>query len=154
MMSQEIFNSPYAVTAFRKYSEPIPDSFPTPASNLQSESLVALSRMAKENQVWLIGGSIPEIEEKTDNVYNTCTVYDPDGNLVVKHRKVHLFDIDIPGRQRFKESETLTGGKDLNTFTTPFGKIGLGICYDVVSWQLDNHTYHAKNDHSASLKWQ
>jgi len=50
---------------------------------------------------------------------------------VVKHRKVHLFDIDIPGKQYFKESETLTGGDKLNMFETPFGKIGLGICYDV-----------------------
>jgi predicted amidohydrolase len=74
------------------------------------------------------------------------------GDLVVKHRKVHLFDIDIPGKQYFKvhqresgrysffttyiefqqESETLTGGDTLNMFETPFGKIGLGICYDVV----------------------
>lgn len=54
------------------------------------------------------------------------------GDLVVKHRKVHLFDIDIPGKQTFKESETLTGGTTLNTFETTFGKIGLGICYDIV----------------------
>jgi predicted amidohydrolase len=47
-------------------------------------------------------GSIPEIEEKTNNIYNTCTVYNPQGDLIVKHRKVHLFDIDIPGKQYFK----------------------------------------------------
>lgn len=47
-------------------------------------------------------GSIPEIEKDTDNIYNTCTVYNPDGDLIVKHRKVHLFDIDIPGKQTFK----------------------------------------------------
>lgn len=60
-------------------------------------------------------------------------MYNPEGGLVAKHRKVHLFDIDIPGKQTFKESETLTGGDTLNTFETPFGKIGLGICYDIVS---------------------
>lgn len=117
----------------------------------ESESLVALSGMAKTHGVWLIGGSIPEIERQTDKIYNTCTVYNPQGrppplpcpstqnaetappgDLVVKHRKVHLFDIDIPGKQTFKESETLTGGTTLNTFETPFGKIGLGICYDIV----------------------
>jgi predicted amidohydrolase len=51
-----------------------------------------------------ITGSIPEIESDTDHIYNTCTVYNPDGDLVVKHRKVHLFDIDIPGKQTFKVS--------------------------------------------------
>ncbi|KAJ9095838.1 hypothetical protein QFC20_006547 [Naganishia adeliensis] len=132
----EIFNSPYAVTAFRSYAEPIPSSFPTPASSLaehtsESESVAALSGMAKTHGVWVIGGSIPEIEKATDKIYNTCTVYNPNGDLVVKHRKVHLFDIDIPGKQTFKESETLTGGTTLNTFETPFGKIGLGICYDI-----------------------
>lgn len=127
----EIFNSPYAVTAFRKYSESIPNGLPARAGSLESESTKALSQMAKENKIWLIGGSIPEIESDTDHIYNTCTVYNPDGDLVVKHRKVHLFDIDIPGKQTFKESETLTGGNTLNAFETPFGKIGLGICYDI-----------------------
>jgi predicted amidohydrolase len=103
MLPQEIFNSPYAVTAFRQYSEPIPDTFPTKAADLHgpnaSESLVALSQMAKDNNIWLIGGrnrqrsdvlrdlslisriagSIPEIEKSTDNLYNTCTVYNPEG---------------------------------------------------------------------------
>lgn len=66
---------------------------------------------------------------------------------MAKHRKVHLFDINIPGRQVFKvshttsaavqwltydqESDSLTGGDKLTTFTAPFGKIGLGICYDI-----------------------
>ncbi|GHJ85835.1 hypothetical protein NliqN6_2237 [Naganishia liquefaciens] len=132
----EIFNSPYAVTAFRQYAEPIPSTFPVRAADIvhlggESESIVALSGMAKTHGVWLIGGSIPEIEKQTDKIYNTCTVYNPQGDLVVKHRKVHLFDIDIPGKQTFKESETLTGGTTLNTFDTPFGKIGLGICYDI-----------------------
>ncbi|KAJ7849158.1 carbon-nitrogen hydrolase, partial [Mycena olivaceomarginata] len=53
------------------------------------------------------------------------------GNLVALHRKVHLFDIDIPGKITFKESETLTGGSTMNYFDTEFARIGLGICYDV-----------------------
>jgi len=47
------------------------------------------------------------------------------------HRKVHLFDINIPGKIKFKESETLTGGKTTNFFDTDFARIGLGICYDI-----------------------
>jgi omega-amidase len=95
-----------------------------------SESVRMLSSAAKEVKRWLIGGSIPE-KGTDDKLYNTCTVYDPEGNLVAMHRKVHLFDIDIPGKIKFKESETLTGGSSLNSFDTGFAKIGLGICYDI-----------------------
>lgn len=55
-----------------------------------------------------------------------------EGKMVAKHRKVHLFDIDIPGRQTFKESDTLSPGVQLTSFEAPFGKIGVGICYDIV----------------------
>lgn len=97
----------------------------------KSDSVKALSEMAKETGVWLLGGSIPERDESDGKLYNTATVYNPKGELVAIHRKVHLFDIDIPGGITFKESETLTGGTKLTSFETEFGKIGLGICYDV-----------------------
>jgi len=90
-----------------------------------------LSSAAKEACAWLIGGSIPERDVENDKLYNTCTVYNPNGDLVTMHRKVHLFDIDIPGKIKFKESETLTGGTTLNSFDTGFARIGLGICYDI-----------------------
>ncbi|KAI0050037.1 carbon-nitrogen hydrolase [Auriscalpium vulgare] len=90
-----------------------------------------LSDAAKEEGVWLLGGSIPERDPADGKVYNTATVYSPAGELVATHRKVHLFDIDIPGKIKFKESETLTGGSSTNYFDTDFARIGLGICYDV-----------------------
>ncbi|WVO13377.1 hypothetical protein L204_100992 [Cryptococcus depauperatus] len=131
----EIWNSPYAVTSFREYSERVPavgsrwlDVY---KEEEEGETVRALREMARNSGCWLIGGSIPERDVKTDNIYNTCTVYDPEGTLVAVHQKVHLFDIDIPGKQTFKESDTLTGGSRLTTFTAPFGKIGLGICYDI-----------------------
>ncbi|CCO28054.1 DnaJ homolog subfamily A member 2 [Rhizoctonia solani AG-1 IB] len=97
----------------------------------KSESVKALSAMAKETGTWLLGGSIPERDESDGKLYNTATVYNPQGELIAIHRKVHLFDIDIPGGITFKESETLTGGTKLTSFQTEFGKIGLAICYDV-----------------------
>ncbi|WVQ85474.1 hypothetical protein IAT38_007639 [Cryptococcus sp. DSM 104549] len=136
----EIWNSPYAVTSFREYSERVPEVGSRWAEKgktegkegkEEGETVRAMREMARESGCWLIGGSIPERCDKTDNIYNTCTVYDPEGTLVAVHQKVHLFDIDIPGRQTFKESDTLTGGDHLTTFETPFGKIGLGICYDI-----------------------
>jgi len=127
----ECFNSPYGHVHFPVHAESIAY---TPGQlydvgKSESESVRMLSAAARETGAWLIGGSIPENAD--GKVYNTCTVYSPKGELIAMHRKVHLFDIDIPGKITFKESETLTGGKTLNFFDTDFARIGLGICYDV-----------------------
>lgn len=115
----ECFNSPYGTSYFKEYAEEIPSG----------ETSKALSAAAKENQVYLVGGSIPESDGSA--WYNTCTVWSPQGDLIAKHRKVHLFDIDIPNGIRFKESDILSPGNSLTTFQTDFCKIGLGICYDL-----------------------
>ncbi|KZV61869.1 carbon-nitrogen hydrolase [Peniophora sp. CONT] len=127
----ECFNSPYGAQHFPQYAEEIGftgEGFDM--SKTKSESVRMLSEAAKAAGVWLLGGSIPE-RDASENLYNTAMVYSPQGELVRIHRKVHLFDIDIPGKITFKESETLTGGKDTNYFDTEFARIGLGICYDV-----------------------
>lgn len=54
-----------------------------------------------------------------------------DGEILAKHRKVHLFDIDVPGRITFKESDTLSPGQTVTVVDTPYGRIGIGICYDI-----------------------
>ncbi|CAG8568293.1 1965_t:CDS:2 [Diversispora eburnea] len=117
----ECFNSPYGTQYFDQYAEFIPNG----------ESIKTLSEAAKETKAYIIGGSIPERDETTKKLYNTCTVYDPEGNLIAKHHKVHLFDIDIPGRITFQESKTLDPGNSLTHFDTEYGKIGIGICYDI-----------------------
>ncbi|KDQ33680.1 hypothetical protein PLEOSDRAFT_1073871 [Pleurotus ostreatus PC15] len=129
----ECFNSPYGHVHFPVYAEEIGYTPGTPydIAKSTSESVKMLSEVAKETKSWLIGGSIPEKDDTDGKIYNTCTVYSPAGELVCMHRKVHLFDIDIPGKITFKESETLTGGKSMNFFDTEFARIGLGICYDV-----------------------
>ncbi|KAF9533332.1 carbon-nitrogen hydrolase [Crepidotus variabilis] len=128
----ECFNSPYGHIHFPVYAEPIGfvPGKPYDIDQCQSESVKMLSTVARETSTWLIGGSIPECDSN-GKVFNTCTVYDPKGALVATHRKVHLFDIDIPGQIKFKESETLTGGSSLSHFDAGFAKIGLGICYDI-----------------------
>lgn len=70
-------------------------------------------------------------EDGQEKIYNTCLVINPEGAVVAKHRKVHLFDIDVPGGIRFFESETLSPGQTVSHFSSPFGEIGVGICYDI-----------------------
>jgi omega-amidase len=124
----EIWNSPYATSSFPIYAEEIPvDAAHLDAS--KSPSTAMLIATARELKVFLVGGSIPE--ECDGKVYNTCIVVSPEGEIVAKHRKVHLFDIDVPGKITFKESDTLTAGNETTTFDTPFGKIGVAICYDI-----------------------
>jgi omega-amidase len=83
----------------------------------------------KENSAYLIGGSIPE--QKDSKLFNTSLMFSPNGKLMAVHRKVHLFDIDVPGKIKFQESEVLTGGQTLTDFDTEYGKVGVAICYDV-----------------------
>lgn len=74
-------------------------------------------------------GSIPERDGS--KVYNTCTVWGPDGTMLARHRKMHLFDICVPGGVTFRESDTLTAGDAVTTFDTPFCRFGVAICYDI-----------------------
>ncbi|CAK9824987.1 Omega-amidase NIT2 [Anthophora retusa] len=115
----ECFNSPYGIQYFPKYAEKITDG----------ETCRALSKAAKENSIYVIGGTIPEIDG--DKLYNTCTVWAPDGALIEKFRKVHLFDIDIPNKITFRESDSLSPGNALSMFEVKGCKIGIGICYDI-----------------------
>ncbi|XP_018054675.1 PREDICTED: nitrilase homolog 2 isoform X2 [Atta colombica] len=115
----ECFNSPYGTSHFARYAESIPDG----------ETSTALSEAARKNNVYVIGGTIPE--RNNDKLYNTCTVWGPDGKLVVMHRKMHLFNIDIKGKITFRESDSLSAGNSLTIFEAKGCKIGIGICYDI-----------------------
>ncbi|KAI9351573.1 carbon-nitrogen hydrolase [Zopfochytrium polystomum] len=119
----ECFNSPYGTSYFPEYAEPL-EGGPTST---------ALSQMAKSAKVYLIGGSFPERDSSTPTprLYNTCTVWSPTGSRLAVHRKVHLFDIDVPGGQKFKESDALSAGNQVTLVETDYGKIGVGICYDI-----------------------
>lgn len=88
------------------------------------------SQLAKERKVYLSAGSMPEIDNQ-GYVYNTAYVFNRKGEQIAKHRKMHLFDIQIEGGQHFQESATLKAGNSITTFNTEFGKFGLCICYDI-----------------------
>jgi hypothetical protein len=92
----ECFQCPYDTSCFPTYAEPIPDS----ADQIdveQSPSTAMLLEVAKECNIYLVGGSIPE-RGADGNVYNTCVIVSPEGKILGKHRKMHLFDIDVPGK--------------------------------------------------------
>ncbi|CDU25047.1 related to NIT3-nitrilase [Sporisorium scitamineum] len=96
-----------------------------------SPSLKMLSETAREAKVVLVGGSVPERDDLTGNIYNSSCVFNEQGQLISIHRKLHLFDIDIPGKMTFQESETLSGGDRVTLFDCSLGRFGLGICYDL-----------------------
>jgi len=114
----EMWNCPYSNDYFREYSE-----------GQAGRTVDFMSSLAKDNGIYLIGGSIPEIDD--DMVYNTSFVFGRDGAMIGKHRKAHLFDIDVKDGIRFMESDTLTPGDSATVFDTEYGKIGLAICYDI-----------------------
>ncbi|KAI9042988.1 carbon-nitrogen hydrolase family protein [Aspergillus affinis] len=88
--------------------------------------------MAQETGTFVIGGSVPEFDPPSGKIYNTCAVYSPEGKLLASHRKMHLFDIDIPNGMSFRESDTLSARDDITVVDLEgYGRIGLGICYDM-----------------------
>ncbi|CAL8470724.1 g10266 [Coccomyxa elongata] len=117
----EMWNCPYSNDSFPTYAEDI-DAKASPSAD-------ALAKAAAANGVTLVGGSIPE--KSNNRLYNTCLVFSREGALLAKHRKVHLFDIDIPGGVTFKESETLSPGESITVVDTDAGRLGIGICYDI-----------------------
>ena len=104
-------------------------NFPAYAEKEGGPVWAALSDAAKKFRIYLSAGSVPELGDD-GRVYNTAYVFDREGRQIAKHRKVHLFDIDVKGGQCFKESDTLSPGNSATVFDTEFGKIGLCICYD------------------------
>lgn len=106
------------------------ENFPIYAEKEGGPVWQQLSGYAKQYGIYLIGGSMPE-KDAEGNVYNTSYVFDREGKQIGKHRKVHLFDIDVKGGQTFKESDTLTAGDSDTVFDTEFGKIGVMLCFDI-----------------------
>ena len=107
-----------------------PENFPIYAEKEGGPVWQQLSGYAKQYGIYLIGGSMPE-KDAEGNVYNTSYIFDREGKQIGKHRKVHLFDIDIKGGQTFKESDTLTAGDSDTVFDTEFGKMGVMLCFDI-----------------------
>ena len=115
----EMFNCPYRLEFMSQYAE----------TEATGETISFLADIAREHHCYIVGGSIPE--RVGEDLYNTSFVFNREGHMITKYRKIHLFDVDIPGGISFKESDLLTGGNKIISFQTHFGRFGLGICYDI-----------------------
>jgi nitrilase len=89
-----------------------------------------LSAMAKRHEIWLVGGSMPLEATVPDKVRNTCLVYDNHGRLAARYDKIHLFGFEM-GEESYREERTIEPGNELVTVETPFGRLGLSVCYDL-----------------------
>jgi nitrilase len=90
----------------------------------------ALSAAAREHRVWLIGGTLPMRNGDPDRVLNACCVFGPEGQLVVRYDKMHLFRYDN-GRERYDEGRVLRAGSEPASFEASGLRVGLSVCYDL-----------------------
>lgn len=115
----ECINGPYEETLFHEFAEVVPSG---PTSQL-------MSRLAKELNIYILGGIIERNATDPKLMYNACIVFDPDGKLIARHRKTHLCDV-LLGGQRFAEANYLVPGNGITTFLVDGIKCGAAICYD------------------------
>jgi nitrilase len=89
-----------------------------------------LSETAKRFGIWLVGGSVPLVSPLSDKIYNSCLVYDEHGQQVARYDKIHLFGLSL-GNENFAEERTIDAGNRVVALDSPFGRMGLSICYDL-----------------------
>jgi len=89
-----------------------------------------LSDTAKKHKIWLVGGSVPLVASVPGKVRNSCLLYDDNGKLVARYDKIHLFGLDL-GNEHFHEETTIEAGSEVVVVDSPFGRLGLSVCYDL-----------------------
>jgi len=91
-----------------------------------------LSEQAKQHQVWLVGGTIPVAGSAPARVRAACLVFDDRGRQVARYDKIHLYDVSITEtHETYCESDTIEPGDQLVVIDTPFGRMGVAVCYDL-----------------------
>ena len=116
----EMFNMLAEDEETRQGAEPVPG----PTSQF-------LARKARQHGMYIHGGSIPIEVPESEKVWNSTLVFDPEGEIISRYNKIHLFDIHIEGQKSYLESATFEAGEEMVTFETEHGNFGLTICYDI-----------------------
>ena len=89
-----------------------------------------LAEQARRHKVWIVGGSVPLEADRPDKVRNACLVYDQDGKRVARYDKIHLFGFEL-GNERYSEERTIEAGSRVVTLDSPWGRLGISVCYDL-----------------------
>ncbi|MEN9210951.1 MAG: nitrilase-related carbon-nitrogen hydrolase, partial [Thermostichus sp. DG02_2_bins_29] len=101
------------------------------AQEIAEQAEAFLSKMAQRYQVFILGGGYP-VPGQQGKVYNTAALYDPEGKELARYRKIHLFDVNLPDGNTYRESNTVVSGNELVTCEhEKLGTLGLSVCYDV-----------------------
>lgn len=91
-----------------------------------------LSTQADKNDAWIVGGTIPVKSEERDKAYASSLVYNDQGEQVARYDKIHMFDVLIEeSNETYHESATTVAGEEIVVIDTPFGRMGLSVCYDL-----------------------
>lgn len=102
------------------------------AQGLDGEIVAFLQQLARSHEIWLLGGTFPESIPGESRVHNSCVLLAPDGGIAAVYRKIHLFDVDLGADGgSFRESATFVPGDEVVVADTPFGGLGLSVCYDL-----------------------
>ncbi|MDG2308488.1 MAG: carbon-nitrogen hydrolase family protein [Candidatus Binatia bacterium] len=107
------------------------NDIPAAAETLDGPSVARLAALAQSTSVTLVAGSFYERCASGGLPFNTTVVFGPDGGRLGVYRKIHLFDVSIPGRVEARESDRMRAGDDVTCVDTPLGRLGLSICYDL-----------------------
>lgn len=107
------------------------EGIPAAAESLDGPSVARLGRLAARASVTLVAGSLYEADPSGGLPFNTTVVFGPDGDRLGVYRKIHLFDVSIPGKVAVRESERMQAGDEVVCVDTPVGRVGLSVCYDL-----------------------
>jgi len=89
-----------------------------------------LAEQARKHRVWIVGGSVPLESSVPDKVRNSCLVYNQEGECVARYDKIHLFGFEL-GNERYSEERTIEPGDRVVTVDSPYGRLGISVCYDL-----------------------
>ncbi len=104
--------------------------FATARTEIEDQTILFMKRMAKETGAWILAGSIA-IATDHDRLANRSYLFSPQGEIVARYDKIHMFDAKLSENEVYRESTNYRSGSSAVVTETPWGKIGLSICYDV-----------------------
>ncbi len=117
------------------------------AETLDGPTCTRFADLARRLGIHLLLGSFNEKSDDEKRCFNTSVFFGPDGRILATYRKIHLFDVDVPGGVRFAESDTCKPGDAVTVVDTPLARFGLSICYDLRFPEL----YRAMTDQGAQV---